>query len=153
MTEKAPLRIERGEAIDWIVFDRPEAANALSHLLLESFSEALDLLTKEGAPVIGIRGSGKGFSAGVDLTEYNAVSTPLQDVQRLRQNLDRWLAIWRCPKPVIVAIHGFCMGVAAHIPVFSDLVIVAEDALISEPGLPLGGGYICLLYTSPSPRD
>lgn len=148
MTETSTLRIERGEAIDWIVFDRPDAANALSYGLLESFSEALSELTTRGAPVIGIRGSGKGFSAGVDLSEYNAASTPLEDVQRLRRNLERWLEIWNCPKPVIVAIHGFCMGIAAHIPVFSDIVIVAEDAFISEPGLPLGGGYIAPAWVS-----
>tara|TARA_R110000772_G_scaffold31812_1_gene78191 strand:- start:2435 stop:3262 length:828 start_codon:yes stop_codon:yes gene_type:complete len=142
MTDDAPLRIERGEAIDWIVFDRPDVANALSSELLEEFSKALTSLAAHGAPVIGIRGAGKGFSAGIDLGQYNAKSTPLQDVMRLRRNIERWLEIWKCRKPVIVAIHGFCMGIAAQIPVFADIVIVADDARISEPGLPLGGGYI-----------
>src|SRR3546814_18602870 len=63
-------------------------------------------LAGEGAPVIGIRGDGKGFSAGVDLSEYGSGGTPSEDVTRLRRNLDRWQAIWRHPKPVIVAIRS-----------------------------------------------
>lgn len=142
MTGPAPLRIDKGSSIDWIVLDRPEASNAFSLPLLDAFSEALAQLAGEGAPVIGIRGAGKGFSAGADLSEYNAGSTPMEDVARLRRNLDRWLAMWRHPKPVIVAVHGFCLGIAAQMPCFADMTIVAEDARIGEPGLPLGGGYI-----------
>src|SRR3546814_9503995 len=89
-----------------------EAANALSTPLLDALSEALVRLRDSGAPVIGIRGAGKGFSAGVDLSEYNAAATPTADAARLRRNVERWLDIWRHPKPVIVAVHGFCMGIA-----------------------------------------
>src|SRR3546814_2846561 len=117
----APLRIEAGEVIDWMVLDRPEAANALSTPLLDALSEALVRLRDSGAPVIGIRGAGKGFSAGVDLSEYNAAATPTADAARLRRNVERWLDIWRHPKPVIVAVHGFCMGIAAQLPSFADI--------------------------------
>lgn len=142
MGNRPPLYVESGEAIDWIVLDRPDAANAFSTELLDALSSALQRLETEGAPVIGIRGAGKGFSAGADLSEYNADTAPSDDVARLQRNLDRWLAIWRHPKPVIVAIHGFCMGIAAQLPSFSDMTVVADDARIGEPGLPLGGGYV-----------
>lgn len=148
MTDRPPLRIESGTDIDWIVFDRPDAANAFSMSLLAAFSEALDRLASSGAPVIGIRGEGQGFSAGVDLSEYNAGGTPVEDVARLRGNLDRWQAMWRHPKPVIVAIHGFCLGIAAQMPCFADITVVAEDARIGEPGLPIGGGYIAPAWVS-----
>lgn len=136
------ILVERGQAIDWIVLDRPDHANALSSALLEEFSAALRMLAGAGAPVVGIRGRGKGFSAGVDLGEYNAGATPVEDATRLRRNLDRWLEIWNHPKPVLAAVHGYCIGVAAQIPVFADITLVAEDARISEPKIPLGGGYV-----------
>lgn len=142
MTGRPPLRIESGADIDWIVLDRPDASNAFSKALLDAFTESLERLAGEGAPVIGIRGEGKGFSAGVDLGEYTGAGTPVEDVARLRRNLERWIAMWRHPKPIIVAIHGFCLGIAAQMPCFADLTIVAEDARIGEPGLPIGGGYI-----------
>ena len=142
MRKRSVLRIEYTNDIDWIVLDRPDAANAFSGELLGALSDALKHLEASGAPVIGIRGAGKGFSAGVDLSEYNAESTPAEDLARLRKNLDRWIEIWRHPKPVIVAIHGFCMGIAAQMPSFADMTVVACDARIGEPGIPLGGGYI-----------
>lgn len=147
MTGQAQLRIESGTWIDWIIFDRPDAANAFSATLLNAFSDALTTLAETGAPVIGIRGEGKGFSSGADLSEY-AIGTPVEDVARLRRNLDRWQAMWRHPKPVIVAIHGFCLGIAAQMPCFADMTIVAEDARIGEPGIPLGGGYIAPAWVS-----
>ena len=143
-----PLLIERGGSIDWIVLNRPDQANALSARLLDAFSGALAELAEEGAPVIGIRGSGKGFSAGVDLSEYNASATPMQDVARLRRNVDRWLEIWRHPKPVIVAIHGYCLGIAAQLPNFADITVVSHDARIGEPAIPLGGGFIAPAWVS-----
>jgi len=147
MTGQSQLRIESGTWIDWIIFDRPDAANAFSATLLNAFSDALTTLAETGAPVIGIRGEGKGFSSGADLSEY-AIGTPVEDVARLRRNLDRWQAMWRHPKPVIVAIHGFCLGMAAQMPCFADMTIVAEDARIGEPGIPLGGGYIAPAWVS-----
>lgn len=137
-----PLFVEKGKAIDWIVLDRPENANALSTNLLEALSSALAELVDTDAPVIGIRGAGKGFSAGVDLSEYNASATPMDDVARLRRNVERWLDIWRHPKPVIAAIHGYCLGIAAQLPSFADITVVARDARIGEPAIPLGGGFI-----------
>jgi enoyl-CoA hydratase len=147
MASRPQLRIESGTAIDWIIFDRPDASNAFSAALLDAFSDALTTLAETGASVIGIRGEGKGFSSGVDLSEY-ATGTPVEDVARLRRNLDRWQAMWRHPKPVIVAIHGFCLGIAAQMPCFADMTIVAEDARIGEPGIPLGGGYIAPAWVS-----
>src|SRR3546814_2252985 len=148
MTERPPLRIESGTDIDWIVLDRPDASNAFSAALLEAFSAALERLAGEGAPVIGIRGDGKGFSAGVDLSEYGSGGTPSEAVTRLRRILDRWQAIWRHPQQVIVALHGFCLGIAAQLPCFADMTIVADDARIGEPGLPIGGGYIAPAWVS-----
>lgn len=148
MIGQPPLRIESGTSIDWIIFDRPDASNAFSMTLLDAFSDALDTLANTGAPVIGIRGEGKGFSSGVDLGEYNASGTPVEDVARLRRNLDRWQAMWRHPKPIIVAIHGFCLGIAAQMPCFADMTIVAQDARIGEPGIPIGGGYVAPAWVS-----
>ena len=147
MIGQSQLRIESGASIDWIIFDRPDASNAFSGALLEAFSDALAKLAETGAPVIGIRGEGKGFSSGVDLSEY-AIGTPVEDVARLRRNLDRWQAMWRHPTPIIVAIHGFCLGIAAQMPCFADMTIVAQDARIGEPGIPLGGGYIAPAWVS-----
>ncbi|ABD24965.1 Enoyl-CoA hydratase/isomerase [Novosphingobium aromaticivorans DSM 12444] len=142
------VRLEEGDAIDWIVFDRPQAANSFSATLLEQFSALVKDRQANGAPVLGIRGSGRGFSSGMDLGEYNATSGPTSDVLRLSSYVERWLDLWRHPKPVIVAVHGYCIGVAAQLASFADILVVAEDAMISEPTIPIGGGFIAPTWVS-----
>ncbi|MTE00285.1 enoyl-CoA hydratase/isomerase family protein [Paracoccus sp. YIM 132242] len=137
------ILIEHAGPISWIVFNRPAQSNALSGAMLEQFSAALARLAVEGGPVIGIRANGRGFCAGMDLGQYGGSATaPEDDVARLSGNVARWLAIWDHPKPVIAAVHGFCMGVGAQLCVFADMTLVADDARIGEPGIPIGGGFI-----------
>lgn len=145
MTEPAAeILIEHAGPISWIVLNRPERANALSGAMLDQFSEALERLKVEGGPVVGVRAAGKGFCAGVDLGQYGGAGAidPVADAERLNRNVGRWLAMWDHPKPVIAAVHGYCAGVAAQLCVFADITLVADDARISEPGLPIGGGFI-----------
>jgi len=140
----AEIRIEHRGPISWIVLDRPEHANALSSSMLEQFSAALHALETHGGAVVGIRAEGKGFCAGMDLGQYGGAGAidPVADAHRLNRNVSRWLAMWDHPKPVIAAVHGYCAGVAAQLCVFTDITVVADDVRISEPGIPIGGGFI-----------
>lgn len=140
------IRVEHEQAVSWIVLNRPDAANALSPQLLDEFTHALERLRTEGAPVIAIRGEGRGFCAGMDLGSYGANDAGPPDVgadrTRLHRNVERWLAIWDHPKPVIAAVHGYCIGVAAQMCVFADITVVTDDVRIGEPTVPIGGGYV-----------
>lgn len=138
------LLVEHRGAISWIVLNRPEVANALSGSLLDAFSRALETLKTEGGAVIGIRANGKGFCSGMDLGQYGGAGAidPVADADRLSRNVERWLAIWEHPKPVIAAVHGYCAGVGGQMCAFADITIVADDVRISEPGVPIGGGFI-----------
>jgi enoyl-CoA hydratase len=142
------IRIEHEGPLTWIVLDRPERANALSSELLDEFSEALDALRDEGRPVLAIRGEGNGFSAGYDLDQVGNAGRPdpVADRARLQRNVERYLAIWDHPKPVIAAVHGYCLAGATQMCVFTDITVVAHDARIGEPSLPIGGGYIAPLW-------
>ncbi len=144
------VRIEHGDSISWLILNRPDQANAFNGEMLDALSDAFEYLKHAGASVIGLRGEGKGFCGGMDLTQYGAAgeANPVDDADRLNANLRRWIAIWEHPKPVIAAIHGYCMGVGAQLPVFTDLTIVADDAKIGEPKIPLGGGYIAPAWVS-----
>lgn len=144
--------VEHERDLSWIVFDRPNHANALSPQLLDEFADALGRLRCEGAPVIAIRGQGKGFCSGMDLGHYGSgeegPADPVADRARLQANLDRWFLIWDHPKPVVAAVHGYCVGAAAQLCVFADITIVSDDARISEPKIPIGGGFIAPTWVS-----
>ncbi len=149
MGEYRTIRIDHRGPLTWLALDRPDNANALSNELLDEFSDALGVLADEGGPVIGIRGEGRGFSAGYDLGQVGkpaAQPDPVADRARLQRNLERCLAIWDHPKPVIAAVHGYCLAGATQMCVFADITVVAHDARIGEPALPIGGGYIAPLW-------
>jgi enoyl-CoA hydratase len=147
------IRIEHEGPLTWLVLNRPERANALSAVMLDEISDALAALRSEGGAVLAIRGEGKGFCSGMDLdavgkAKDDAPVDPVADRERLHRNVQRWLAIWDHPKPVIAAVHGFCMGVATQLCVFADLTIVADDAKIGEPAIPIGGGYLAPVWST-----
>ena len=142
------IRIEHEDDLTWIVLDRPDAANALSAQMLDEFSDALERLETTGGPVLAIRGEGRGFSSGYDIGQVGVPKAvdPVADRARLQRNLDRALAIWDHPKPVIAAVHGYCIAGATQLCVYADITIVADDARIGEPTIPIGGGYIAPLW-------
>lgn len=142
------VRIEHEGDLSWLVLDRPEAANALSARMLDEFSHALESLRTTGGPVLAIRGEGRGFSSGYDVGQVGTprAADPVGDRDRLQRNLDRALAIWDHPKPVIAAVHGYCLAGATQLCVYADITIVADDARIGEPPIPIGGGYIAPLW-------
>lgn len=148
LPEYRDIRIEHAGPISWIVLNRPDKANALSTAMLDEFSDALGRLAHTGGAVIGVRGEGRGFCAGYDIDQVGTPkeADPVADRARLARNVDRYLAIWDHPKPVVAAVHGYCLAGATQLCVFCDLTVVADDATIGEPALPLGGGYIAPLW-------
>jgi enoyl-CoA hydratase len=137
--------------VGWLVLDRPDKLNAFSAAMLQELDAALDALAADpDVSVIVIRGEGRAFSVGYDVAG-GAAETPdghtgrvraLDDWLHLRDRIDLWLKVWRCPKPVIAAVHGYCMGGATMLAVCCDLTVVAEDAVIGWPSVPLGGGLL-----------
>ena len=146
------IRIEHSGPLSWIVLDRPERANAFSADMIAEFSAALERLRTEGGPVIAVRGEGAGFSAGYDLNQVGKLNLdvidPVADRARLAHNLAAWVAIWDHPKPVIAAVHGYCMAGATQLCVYADITVVTEDAKIGEPTIPFGGGYIAPIWST-----
>lgn len=144
------IRLEDDGPLTWIVLNRPDRANALSKELLDEFSDALEWLRSNGGPIVGLRGEGKGFCAGYDLAQVANPrgADPVSDRTRLQHNLNRYLAIWEHPKPVIAAVHGYCIAGGSQLVTFTDITVVAEDARIGEVTIPVGAGYVSPVWAT-----
>jgi len=128
-----------------ITIDRPPV-NAMSRAVVLALEAALDALATDAATRVALlRGAGpRGFSAGADISEFPALlesnaNMRGEGIQRLADRVEAY------PKPLIVALHGFCMGGALEIALACDIRIAAEDAQIGLPEvrigiLPGGGG-------------
>ena len=72
-----------------------------------------------------IRGNGRAFSAGGDLTAVAAGEFAGHPIPIGR-------AIWNLPKPVIAAVHGYCLGQACELAAICDLTVAARSARFGE---------------------
>jgi enoyl-CoA hydratase len=147
------LLIEHDGPVAWLTLNRPEKLNAMNDLLLDELEDALDYLETSKNSVVVLRGAGRAFCAGYDLSSdseeigYAAVRSPMEDRDRLLSNIERFTRIWRHPQPVIAAVHGYCVGGGTQLASLSDITIVSEDATImASPALLLGGGYLSPLW-------
>ena len=132
-----------------LVLNRPEKLNALNTAMLEEFSAAVEQIGHDAdIRCVILRGEGSAFSVGYDVASAATQEAPVtqlgayDDWSRLRRNLERWLAIWDLEKPVIAAIQGYCVGGASMLSVCCDITLVATDAKVAWPSVPLGGGLL-----------
>jgi len=134
----ATLLIEKKEQIGTITFNRPEKLNAFSQLGFREFIQALkEMDGDEGIRVVAITGSGRAFSAGLDIDEARQGPPetglqvmPLQDTVAWIPHIMRNMG-----KPVIAAINGPAAGAGFTIALACDIRIASEDAK-------LGAGFV-----------
>lgn len=127
------------DGIATIVFNRPEALNALNDDLLKEFSFALDDISKnEDIRVLILTGAGeKAFVAGADITElstFNSLQAKIfaQKGQKTINKLQE-LAI-----PVIAAVNGFALGGGSEVALACDFIYASENAVFGLPEITLG---------------
>jgi enoyl-CoA hydratase len=127
-----------------LVLDDPSNGNALSIEMTASLLEALDgCLADDTVRVIVLKGAGRGFSSGADLSRYapKGRDANADRLNLLERHIDACLRLWDSPKPIIAQVHGYCYGMASLYGSCIDLVYIAEDATVGWP-LPLGGGML-----------
>lgn len=147
------LKVERDGHVIWLSLNRPEKLNALDSELMNRISSELDAARETDARVIVIRGEGRGFCAGYDISPDSEEigdaddRRPVDDRDRLLGNIELFTKIWHHPQPVIAAVHGPCVAGGAQLASLCDITVVADDAkIMSSPALPIGGGYLSPLW-------
>lgn len=141
----APLLVEKREdGIAVLTLNRPDKLNALNAevraLLMETF-DALE--SDDDVRVVVIHGTGeKAFVAGADITEFAARTEAEQREVYKRRRIYETIADF--PKPVIAAVHGFCIGGGSELALACDIRVADRTARISQAeiriGLIPGGG-------------
>ncbi|MBW2232472.1 MAG: crotonase/enoyl-CoA hydratase family protein [Deltaproteobacteria bacterium] len=142
------VRYEERESIAIITLDRPEKLNTLTEDVIRGLADSIDAATEsKQVRAIVLRGEGRVFTAGYDLvagaeggwsSPYDAPSPepragawdPVRDMQWMAKNVERFMKIWHCPKPVIGQIHGFAVGGATDLVLCCDQLMMADDAYI-----------------------
>lgn len=120
--------------------NRPDKLNALSADMWEDIPKAVAQLEAEpSVRVIVVAGRGEAFTAGIDISMLAGLSPSgpspaanaravYQSVRRLQGTFD---SLADTSKPVIAAIHGWCLGAGMSLISACDLRLAAADAVFS----------------------
>jgi enoyl-CoA hydratase len=140
---------EKGRGVLKITMNQPESLNALTRELEKDLHEALH--EGDADPEVFcmvITGTGRAFSTGYNIGSasgrkgamtdpalYNSIGEYLATFQvHDYENIqDRQLGVWQLKKPVIAAVHGYCMGGGMWLAMACDMCYCSEDAVFGQP--------------------
>lgn len=113
-----------------LILDRPEKINAMTTVMDEMMNSYIYEINNDlDIRAVVLYGKGeKGFCAGSDLTELDGYGSNWEYRNRFGRGLDYARAIWLIKKPVVAAIHGWCIGGGLEMACASDIRISTPDA-------------------------
>ena len=149
MAEPVVLYEERG-SVAVVSLNRPERLNTLTEEMVQGVADAIDrAAASRPVRAVVLRGEGRALSAGYDLEATGAslegwsqpfdaprpeprpgAWDPVRDHRSMGRNVERFMKIWDCPKPVLGAVRGWAVGGATDLVLCCDLLFMADDAFI-----------------------
>ncbi|MGH2587820.1 MAG: crotonase/enoyl-CoA hydratase family protein, partial [Dehalococcoidia bacterium] len=146
-----------------IILNRPEKMNALTRNLQLELNHALwEADNDTDVHVVILKGAGRTFSAGYDLTGAGGGQPPAgdkyaavyrgrvkidDDIWRLEEGQRLRMAIFDMHKPVIAQVHGYCLAGGTDTALLCDMVIAADDAVIGFPPTRSMGSPVAHMWT------
>jgi enoyl-CoA hydratase/carnithine racemase len=135
------LLIRRDGMLGWLIFNRPQAGNAMDAAMMTALPEAWRELNADNSiRVIVVTGAGRAFQTGLDMVQLARDPAALREMSRRTKRADLQLTGWHCgvTKPVVTAVNGVCAGGGLHFVVDSDVVIASSDATFLDPHVSVG---------------
>ena len=135
------LIVERDHHIGWLVFNRPEAGNAMDATMLTELERAWQELDADPqVRVIVNTGAGDAFQTGLDVRQLARDKDALREQSRRTKRAELKLSAWHngVQKPVIAAVNGVCAGGGLHFVADADIVIASSTATFLDPHVSIG---------------
>jgi enoyl-CoA hydratase len=137
------VSVHVAEQIAILTLCREQALNALNHDLVSQLAEIVAGVKKtrriQGHSVraLIIRGSGRAFVAGADVTEF--YGSPAERIETIAlHNIRLFDAIENLKIPVIALLDGFALGGGNELAMSAHYRIVTENTRIGQPEVKLG---------------
>jgi enoyl-CoA hydratase len=152
------LRVERRGPVGWLVFDRPDAANAMDARMMGELERAWRELDDDPeVRVIVNTGEGRSFQTGLDVAQLARDPEALREQSRRTKRFELRFTAWHNDvwKPVIAAVNGVCAGGGLHFVADADIVIAASDATFLDPHVSVGQAsvYETIALAKKSPME
>ncbi|XP_019521775.1 PREDICTED: delta(3,5)-Delta(2,4)-dienoyl-CoA isomerase, mitochondrial isoform X1 [Hipposideros armiger] len=132
-----------------VQLNRPEKRNAMNKAFWREMVECFNKIAEDpDCRAVVISGAGKTFTAGIDLMDMasDLLQPQGDDASRISWYLRGLIAkyqetfsvIEKCPKPVIAAIHGGCIGGGVDLITACDIRYCAQDAFFQVKEVDIG---------------
>ncbi|MEV6876491.1 enoyl-CoA hydratase/isomerase family protein [Amycolatopsis sp. NPDC051128] len=133
------LCVDVADRVAVLTLNRPDRLNAIGTATADRLESTLDSLRGDAAVrAMVVTGAGRGFSAGADLDEIEALRTAYEFrafVGRLTEVFGR---LQEFGKPSVAAIHGFALGGGLELALACDLRVAERGAKLGLPEMKLG---------------
>jgi enoyl-CoA hydratase/carnithine racemase len=152
------LRVERRGPVGWLVFDRPDAGNAMDARMMAELEVAWRALDDDpDVRVIVNTGKGRAFQTGLDVRQLSRDPEALREQSRRTKHFELRLTAWHNDvwKPVIAAVNGVCAGGGLHFVADADIVIASTAASFLDPHVSVGqvSAYETIALAKKSPME
>lgn len=138
MTDTSPVVVQRQDGVVSLLFNRPEAMNALDLPTALALQAAVaDIAADTSVRAVLLRGAGRAFVAGGDLHTLRA--NPVQGARDLLGPLNATLLqLQALDAPVIAQVHGAVAGAGLSLMLMCDFVLAAQDCRFNLAYIKLG---------------
>lgn len=139
-----PIRLDILAPFAEIVLNRPERRNALSLDMWDKIPAMIDTAVADSSVKIIILhgGTAGAFAAGADISEFSTAYNTAENAANSGKIIaDALNAVENCPKPVIAAIDGACVGGGVSLSVAADLRVAGEGSKFGVTPAKLGLVY------------
>jgi enoyl-CoA hydratase len=127
------LLIEKRERVATFTLNRPQALNALSRELRAALVAAFDGLRDDPETgVVILTGSGRAFTAGLDLKELGDRGFGARATEEAVASADIIEAMGRCEQPIIGAINGFAVTGGFEVALACDVIVCSSEARFAD---------------------
>ena len=126
---------ERRGAIHWVIFNRPQARNALTWHMYDRLVEECELVNRDrGVRAMVLTGAGgQAFVAGTDISQFRSFTTEEQALDYEARGNQVMATLESVRVPTIAAIAGACTGAGAAIASAADLRLASPSARFGFP--------------------
>ena len=135
------LKVDIQKPIAKVTLDRPDLHNAFNDELIRLVTAAFtDIGGNPEVRAVILAGSGKSFCAGADLNWMKSMAgyAREENIADAQAAARMFLAIAKCPKPVLARVHGAALGGGAGAVAASDIAVAVESALFGFTEVKLG---------------
>lgn len=136
VTQNENVVYEVVDDIAWITMNRPNVLNALSKGMFKELKQAIQAASRDPRVyTLGIRGSGRAFSAGLDVKEVSGF-TSRKEAREFVYDLVKpfWDYYLKCDKPTLAVVDGPAYGAGAEIALAADMVIASSSSKFAFSG-------------------